>query len=130
MLWSVPTLFFPQPVQPLLVPPECHQAWWNCVALGGKKPGSETVRTALEAGVDVKNKEANTGYTPLIAAVASDANDGLDVVAMVLYLLELGADIYAVEDNRCSAFLLAAKTGADEVVVKALLDLGAKIDCC
>ena len=80
------------------------------------------VKAALEAGADVKAKDAG-GATPLMRAAAT--NNDPEVIKM---LLDAGADVNAKDKGNWTALMMAAATNKSPEVIKSLLAVGADVN--
>jgi ankyrin repeat protein len=81
--------------------------------------------TALQAGADVHQTRAVTGYTPLVLlAERCDQKDAEILTANAQLLIAAGADLNGTDTNGATALVLAASE-CPFGVVRALLDAGA-----
>jgi len=83
----------------------------------------EIVRLLTAAGATVA-ATANDGSTPLLAAIGRNASAAL---AVATHLLDLGADVNALDENGNTALHRAASAGLDEVV-RVLAARGARLE--
>jgi hypothetical protein len=80
----------------------------------------EAVKLFLEAGYDVNAK--SNGTPAIVNAATSNRPD------IVIYLVNAGADVNAVDDINCTALMRAAEKCAMTEAIRALLKAGAKTD--
>ena len=80
----------------------------------------EAVKLFVEAGYDVN---AMSGGTPAIVNAATSKYP-----EVVIYLINAGADVNAVDDINCTALMRAAEKCAMTEAIRALLRAGAKTD--
>lgn len=86
-------------------------------------PYPEVIKTLVDLGANVNERDYRYGHTPLMSAVGSNTNPEI-----IKTLVALGADINEVYNYGYTPLMYAAEDNENPEIIKILVNLGASVD--